>query len=114
MNHSYLTVTRRSDRKQLDISQLLSQVENLRDTDREHRAKVCVLAPRRTYIIDFASVVLIYLDIYNPSKADEKPFRNRDKRVVSYLYYNLTLTRGRIKAEEVLYGNKIEYFYVFN
>ena len=46
MNHSYFTVTHRSDHKQLDTSQLLSQVLNLRDTDREHRAKVCVLAPQ--------------------------------------------------------------------
>ena len=45
MNYSHFTATHRSDRKQLDISQLLSQVLNLRDTDREHRAKVCVLAP---------------------------------------------------------------------
>jgi hypothetical protein len=29
----------------LDTSWLLSQALHLRDTDREHRAKVCVLAP---------------------------------------------------------------------
>jgi hypothetical protein len=49
VNHSYTTVTHRSDRRQLDISQLLSQVLNLQDTDREYRAKVYVLAP---YILD--------------------------------------------------------------
>ena len=53
MNYSHFTATHRSDRKQLDISQLLSQVLNLRDTDREHRAKVCVLAPQYTlYYVD--------------------------------------------------------------
>ena len=31
-------------REQLDISQLLSQALHLRDTDRKHRVKVCVLA----------------------------------------------------------------------
>jgi hypothetical protein len=66
-----------------------------------------------TYIINFASVVLIYLGIYNSGKADEKLLRNRDKRVVSYLYYNLILTRSRIKTEEVLHGSKIGYLYVF-
>jgi hypothetical protein len=44
MNYSYIIVTHRSARKQLDISQLLSQVLNLRDINREYRAKMCVLA----------------------------------------------------------------------
>jgi hypothetical protein len=51
MNYFYPTATHRNERKQLDISQLLSQVEDLRDTDREHRAKVYVLAPRPVNII---------------------------------------------------------------
>jgi hypothetical protein len=37
-------------RSQLDTSQRLSQVLNLRDTDREHRVKVCVLAPRLNFV----------------------------------------------------------------
>jgi hypothetical protein len=53
VNYSYFTATYRSDRKQLDTSQLLSQVLNLRDTDREYRAKVCVLAPQLIELYPF-------------------------------------------------------------
>jgi hypothetical protein len=66
-----------------------------------------------TYIIDFASIVLVYLDVRNTDEASEKPLRNRDKRVASYLLRNLTLTRGCTETEEVFHGNKIGRFDVF-
>ena len=39
-------------RKQLDTSQLHSHALHLRATDREHPAKVCVLAPHETNVIE--------------------------------------------------------------
>jgi hypothetical protein len=67
----------------------------------------------KTYIVDFASVVLICLSVCNPGKAGEKSLRNRDKRVASYLCHNPILTRGRTEAEEVLYGGKVGCLHVF-
>jgi hypothetical protein len=66
-----------------------------------------------TYIVDFTSVVLVYLDIRNTGEAGEKPLRNRDERVASYLYHNLVFTRGCTEAEEVLHGGKIGCLDVF-
>jgi hypothetical protein len=66
-----------------------------------------------TYIIDFASVVVVYLGVRNTSKAGEKPLRNRDERVTSYLYHNLTLTRSYTETEEVLHGSKVGCLDVF-
>jgi hypothetical protein len=60
-----------------------------------------------TYIIDFASVVVIYRSICNPTKAGKESFGKRVKRVAGYFLFNLPLTRGRVEAEEVFHGSKI-------
>jgi hypothetical protein len=65
------------------------------------------------YIIDFASVVLVCLGVCNTGKAGEKPFRNRDERVASYLCHNLTFARGCTEAEEVFHGGKVGCLDVF-
>jgi hypothetical protein len=67
-----------------------------------------------TYIVDFASILFIYLSIRNTSKAGEKSLRKRIKRVVSRLFYNHTLICGYLKAEEVFYGGKVRGLYVFS
>ena len=46
-------------------------------------------------------------------KPAKKPLRNRDGRVVSYLCYDLTFTRGCTEAEEVLHGGKVGCLDVF-
>jgi len=66
-----------------------------------------------TYIVDFASVVLVYLGVRSTGEAGEKLLRNRDERGASYLLHNLALTRGCIKAEEVLHGGKVGCLDVF-
>jgi hypothetical protein len=59
------------------------------------------------YIVDLASVVPVYPDVRNTGEASEKPLRNRDERVVSYLCHNLALTRGCTEVEEVFHGSEI-------
>ena len=53
-----------------------------------------------TYIVDFASVVLVYLAVRNAGEAGKKSLRNRDERVASYLCHNLALTRGCQKRKK--------------
>jgi hypothetical protein len=66
------------------------------------------------YIVDFASILFIYLGIRNTDKASEKPLRKRIKRVVSRLFHNHTLICGYLKAEEVFHGGKVRGLHVFN
>jgi hypothetical protein len=65
------------------------------------------------YIIDFRSVALIYLGVYNTGEAAEKPLRSRVERVGGCLFRSLTLAFGCTEAKEVLYGGKVGGFYVF-
>ena len=65
------------------------------------------------YIINFASVVLICLRVRHTGEAGEKPLRNRDERVASYLVHNLALTRGRTEAEKVLHSGKVGCLHIF-
>jgi len=55
-----------------------------------------------TYIVDFASVLFIYLGVRNTGEAGEKPLRKRVERVVS-----------RLKAEEVFHSGKVRGLHVF-
>jgi hypothetical protein len=56
---------------------------------------------------------IIYLHIRNTDEAGENPFRNRVKRVTSYLFHNLILTRDCTETEEVFHDNKIRYLDIF-
>jgi hypothetical protein len=65
------------------------------------------------YIINFAFIILICLRVRHTGEAGEKPLRNRDKRVASYLFHNLALTRGRTEVEEVLHSGKVGCLHIF-
>src|SRR5438874_1595822 len=65
------------------------------------------------YIVDFASVLFIYLSVRNTGEAGEKPFRKRVERVVSRLFYNHALACGCLKAEEVFHGGKVRGLHIF-
>jgi hypothetical protein len=65
-----------------------------------------------TYIVDFASVVVISRSVCNTAEAGKEPFRKRVKRIAGYFLLNFPLTRGRMEVEEVFHGSKIGGFYV--
>jgi hypothetical protein len=65
------------------------------------------------YIVDFASVLIIYRCVRNTGEASEKPFCKRVKRLASRLLHNHALTRGCLEAEEVFYGGKVRGLHVF-
>ena len=60
-----------------------------------------------TYVIDFATVVVVCRSICNTAEAGKEPLRKRVKRVAGYLLPNLPLARGRMEAEEAFYGSKV-------
>jgi hypothetical protein len=59
------------------------------------------------YIVDFVSVLFIYLGICNTGEAGEKPLHKRVKRVASRLFHNHALARDCMEAEEVFHGDKV-------
>jgi hypothetical protein len=60
-----------------------------------------------TYIVDFASVVGICLCVCDTAEAGEELLRKRVERVAGHYLHDLTLTRGRMEAEEIFHGGKV-------
>jgi hypothetical protein len=66
------------------------------------------------YIVNFASVVVVCPCVCNTAEAGEEPLRKRVERVAGYFFLDLPLTRGRMEAEEVFHGSKIESLHVLS
>jgi hypothetical protein len=60
-----------------------------------------------TYVVDFATVVVVYRSICNTAETGKEPLRKRVERVAGYFLLDFPLTRGRVEAEEVFHGSKI-------
>jgi len=102
---------RRRDRKKLVGGNEFTQY--IMGTGSESTATELYKMVEYAYIVDFASVLFIYLGVRNTGEAGEKPLGKRVERVASRLFHNDALARGCMEAEEVFHGDKVRGLHVF-